>query len=476
MKLFDVIPADYFRLLTGKNREIYVEALLVLHVVFKQSMHIERDEFLTRLTERLAELNLYLETDEDEPLPEQDADLAEETRTWSSMAHFILRRLTKTGWVEQETRPNSFDLLLTLPQYTIELLDVIQIITSQDTQAYKNYAFGTYSSLKTLMDDDAADYRLAAFMSALENCQNLMTALKSLLNNIRRYHRLLGEQISANDILEGHFEGYQVLVNEKIFHPMVTRDSVLRFRQPVIGMISQIMQQDDLLQQIADQAVNDKRYQDTDTALAALLPQLQEMGDLFDSVDEIMTEIQLKNQSYTKASTDKLIYLLNQDRSVKEQLAKLIMNFRNLDQSARQDLAQNIAVFKQFYLDEQSIYARSSRKIRSQEAPVKTKPVDADDADLTGFVKSTSSRYSHARVMQFVHACFGQADVFDSRDLNLQQDEQFVMLLLAALKDGDIGLFYQVEYLKDTVSYGRYTCPHMRFVKKALSFDKISTE
>lgn len=493
MKLFEVLPADFFRLLTGSNREVYVESLLILHDVFKQSMHIQREEYLTRLTEKLVELDVFLEDDVADGNDVADTAIrsnringsiradgndvasdqsstsdktSEKEKSWSSMAHFILRRLIQTGWVEQETRPNSFEMLLTLPQYTIDMLELIRSITSQDTQVYKNYAFATYSALKTLIDEDEAEYRLAAFSSALENSNNLMTALKSLLNNIRRYHRLLGELISANDILQGHFEGYQVLVNERIFHPMVTRDSVLRFKQPVLAIINSVMDSDEILEQIAAQAVAEKRYSDVDTAIVAILPELQEMADIFDSIDEVMTEIQLKNHSYTKASTDKLIYLLNQDRSVKEQLAKIIMNFGSLSNDTRRYLADNIAIFKQATVDDKSIYARSSRKIRSQEEPVKTKPVKMKEDDLTDFINSTSNRFSHAHVMKFVHDCFGAADVFDSRDLNLQGDDQFVMLLLAALKDGDKGLFYQVEYLRDSVNYGRYTYPHMRFIKK----------
>jgi hypothetical protein len=32
-----------------------------------------------------------------------------------------------------------------------------------------------------------------------------------------RFHSLLSDYVRANDILKGHFEDYQVLVNERIF-------------------------------------------------------------------------------------------------------------------------------------------------------------------------------------------------------------------------------------------------------------------
>ena len=344
-KVFDVIPAHFFRVLTGKNREVYVEALLIIRKAFKQSMHIDRDDLIGQLIDRLSNLDFTFDlTAELEAAGEESRSdtsgpsvIRQEDNTWSGMAHLILRRLTATGWIEMEPRPQTFELQVTLPQYAIDMLGFLEKITQQDTQAYKNYAFTTYSALRTILDPESRDYLFTAFQSAYENCQHLLDALKSLLNNIRRYHRLLGDYIKANDILRGHFEGYQILVNERIFHPMVTRDSVLRFRQPVVSLIGQIMDHEDILQLMASQAVAESISAIPKMHWRPFCPSFKRSLDRFDDMDAVMMEIQAKNNSYTKASTDKLIYLLNQDRSVKEQLAQIIMQYQNLPQAAGGD-------------------------------------------------------------------------------------------------------------------------------------------
>jgi hypothetical protein len=475
MNVFDVLPGDFFRVLTGKNRQLYVEALLTLQRAFRQSLHIDRLELIDRLSERLAELELALDYEaERTESAGQDPSAGisgfrtsePEPVTWSGMAHAMLRRLLATGWIEQETKPQSFDLQITLPPYTIDMLAFLAGVCAQDTGAYKNYAFATFSALRTILDPDAGDYLYTALANAWDNCQHLMDALKSLLNNIRRYHRLLGAFVSANDILQGHFEGYQILVNERIFHPMVTRDSVLRFKQPVLGLIDQIMADDERLGRMADQAVAEKRWPDARQALEAILPQLQEIGDLFDGIDAVMLEIQRKNSSYTKASTDKLIYLLNQDRGLKEQLARIIMHYRELSPAALHDLGSGLALYRQAAIDSRSLYARSSRALRTQEAPLKTRPAESAAGELRRFLQSTANRYSHERVMAFMRRCFAERMILAVEEVPLDDTESFILFLMAVIKNGQRNLFYSIEFLDGSVACGAYWVPRLRFIRK----------
>lgn len=476
MKVFEILPAGFFRILTGKNREIYVEALLALRRSFKQAMHIDRSDLQNQIAATLADIGLVLDIEaewQELATDSSSIDLTTSSRdafasdaTYNAMASTMLRRLLSTGWIEQEQKPQSFEIQITLPSFTIDMLEFLDQVTRADTQDYKNFAFATYSALRAIQDPESQEYLFTAFSSSYESCQRLMDALKTLLNNIRRYHRILGESVSTNDILRGHFEGYQVLVNERIFHPMVTRDSVLRFRQPVLALLRQIGERDDLLSKMSGQAAADKRFASQEIALETILLQMQEIADVFDGIEAVMHEIQTKNNNYTKASTDKLIYLLNQDRSVKEQLAKIIMGYRHLPDRARQDLLDNISLFRQSAIDGKSLFTRTNRRIRSEEPPLRSEPVAADSVDLHNFLRSTGSRFSHERVLQHMRECFGERLVLHSEEMPVESSEQFVLLLLAALKGGESRMFYTVDFLDGMVETPLYHYPRMRFIKK----------
>ena len=49
MELFEIIPSNLFTILTSKNRETYVSALLVLRKSFKQNMMLDKDVLVGEL-------------------------------------------------------------------------------------------------------------------------------------------------------------------------------------------------------------------------------------------------------------------------------------------------------------------------------------------------------------------------------------------------------------------------------------------
>ena len=74
-------------------------------------------------------------------------------------------------------------------------------------------------------------------MTAHGNTVKLVDELKTLHNNIRRYHQALNEYATVNDILRGHFDEYKNLITDRIYHPLKTLDSVPRFKNPIIKIL-----------------------------------------------------------------------------------------------------------------------------------------------------------------------------------------------------------------------------------------------
>lgn len=49
MAVFDVLPSNFFSVLVSTNREIYVEALLLLHQMFQFELNIRVDDYISAL-------------------------------------------------------------------------------------------------------------------------------------------------------------------------------------------------------------------------------------------------------------------------------------------------------------------------------------------------------------------------------------------------------------------------------------------
>jgi len=120
VSLFDIVPGNFFSVLSSANREIYYDALMILHDMFKFELNIRTDDYLASLITLLEERAYEYKTEED------DEDVQEGKFTLSGKARLILNRLTKTGWVDNEYIDNTFIEIITPRNYGITELHMLK--------------------------------------------------------------------------------------------------------------------------------------------------------------------------------------------------------------------------------------------------------------------------------------------------------------------------------------------------------------
>jgi hypothetical protein len=122
MGLFHMIPENLFSLLASKNKEIYLDGLFVLRRAYKQEMIITKDQvvamLISELEDRMMEIDLEDEEGEDEQgiTPE---------RNLSALAHFLIRKFNRTGWIDVEYATDSFEEQITLYDYSVKILNTL---------------------------------------------------------------------------------------------------------------------------------------------------------------------------------------------------------------------------------------------------------------------------------------------------------------------------------------------------------------
>ena len=119
MKVFEIIPSDFFSVLVSPNREIYVDALMRLYDMFQSEINIRLKAFLNEV-EILLEDRVYIV---------EEGDDAEESESTSlrGKARLIERRFEKTGWVEREFLDGSFIEIITPNSYAITVMRMLYI-------------------------------------------------------------------------------------------------------------------------------------------------------------------------------------------------------------------------------------------------------------------------------------------------------------------------------------------------------------
>ena len=93
MNLFERVPENFFSILASKNKELYVDALMLLHKSFQYDLNIETSNYISQLIGLLDTRTYELEEDDEE---------VDGSPTLSIKARWILNRFVMTGWIDRE--------------------------------------------------------------------------------------------------------------------------------------------------------------------------------------------------------------------------------------------------------------------------------------------------------------------------------------------------------------------------------------
>ena len=152
-------------------------------------------------------------------------------------------------------------------------------LTEEVTVEYNSLVYSAYSDLRTA-DEERNEYMFTALVNAHNKTMQLLDELKTLHNNIRRYHQALNEYATVNEVLKGHFDEYKSLVSDRIYHPLKTFDSVPRFRTPILKILGGWMADHELREKMCEQALLRGRYRTREEAMEGIIMLMEITGYL----------------------------------------------------------------------------------------------------------------------------------------------------------------------------------------------------
>ncbi len=453
MQFFAVFPHNFFTLFASPNREIYVEALLVLHRQYRQETRLKKQELVSRLVANMENRMLELQHEADSPF---DPDPGGEINL-SGRAHFLLRRFQETGWLEPEPDIASFEECYVIPGYAGKLLNLFADILQGRTVEYNGFVYSTYSSLKTA-DQDRDEYIYDALKHSHQATQQLWASLRELLDNIRLYHQRLQKQVEIKSILAEHFDQFRLLISDKIYHPLKTFDSVPRFKQRIVAILRAWLRDPALLGEMARIAVRRGEHHDEAETRGRVIVMIGEIIDTYDRLDEILSQIDRKNAAYTRASVERMQYYLNTDRDIRGKLVEVIKALPGHTTAARLPAgaaAEGLPLYAGGFVEEDSLYTEPQRRKEHRPSASEQWP-GATDAEIKAELAELHQRlqqiYSHRKVVDYIMAQLKTRSSLTTAELELAGSEDFIKLLLAVVKTGETGLPYRVEF-KDGYLY-----------------------
>lgn len=459
MQLFKVIRnPNFFSLLASPNKEIYLETLFVVYRCYKQELLIQKEELVNELIATLENRMFELAAEEGDDF--DDVSL-------SGRARWLIRRLLRTGWIELDPLARSVDEYVAVPDYSVKILQILYEISEDKPKEYNSLVYSTYSNLSKAQEE-RGDFLAEALIAAYGLTDHLVDSLKSLLNNMRSYYLMLQEQAEIREVLREHFDRYQVLIANKIYHPLKTFDSVPRFRTRILSILRAWLVDGNLAEKISGQLVRKGRFTDAASAYAETLKMINFIIDQYEKMDSLLKEIDRKNAAYTRASVERTQYLLNTNRNAKGQLIEIIKALPKINHElpirVAEDLRLSVNLFEQRWVDTNSLYREPTKRQFLKPEPLQAANRSTRgefEAEFEQLRQRVKNSITDKKIVDFMQKALGGRSRIKSHELELAATEDFIKLILGVIKADEKGIPYRVTFEEGHFMINGFRIPAM---------------
>ena len=468
-KLFEILSENLFSILSTykpskqKNKFVYADALFVLYKAFKTELQLKREKFAEMLQENLAS-ELLESNFSDELTNDEENNIA-------GLSKFLVRRLHETGWIEFE-RGQDFEEYIILPDCNIKILKTFNELTNQKLESTFSYVYDTYSALKQADSekDDKAKYVYNAIFSATKNTNALCELLSTVYHNINNFCKKQLDLNTANEVLSEHYDEFYSTIIEKYVKPLKIQESIPKYKMDIVAYIDNWLSDIKLLEEMAQYSYKDKNFDTLQACNEDLQIKLLYIKDSYLGFqDKYIKLIDDKVHKYTRTTTQKLLAFTNSDSNLKGNL-QCIMRYlsKHRDDEYVLDLVNGSFKFSnQLYLSSNSLFSRKKNIERDRNNRLQQEEtVDFTELVQTEIEEKRNSKFSKKKIREFAEKVFGSKNIVDTSEMDIDNDDSFILSLLMVVNATEKNCFYRIEFTNEQLVINGYSLPKIKFIKK----------
>ena len=446
--LFDVLPENFFGPLAAPGKIVYWECICRLFsVTSKQlSFGVERDVLVD-------ELQYYFDSAMSADIPEEEI---EETGSMTNRdkANFMLRRLESYGWIYIDV-DYSYVQRVNFRDYAVQIIKTLMDVSEERRAEYQGYIYTIYNLARAGGTNPGL-----GLLQIVENMDALITGLKSLNANIKRYIDELTKHSTVAEIMDALLNDYYTNIVDKAYHRLLTSDNVAKFRPEIIERLEANSRNRRFLNAAAKE-ISELKELPLEAAEEYVLECLHEVIDAFRRMDEILDEINKKNTRYQRAAINRARFLLSSSEDIRGQL-KEILSFMNehmkenkMDQNSiyeLEELDRLIKIFYWDYLDMDSLYApvEGKKEFIPQEIQTIIPDEAVRDEKRKKMLLKLERTLSPEKIVSYVKEQLGDRTSMLASELPLSEGDTFIKMIYIRLYGQRKRVGYRLE-MRDTV-------------------------
>ena len=436
--IFDILPNNFFNVFIGENKRIISDCLYLVYSSFKSD--------LSFTCSREQVLLIFQDYFENHAIDLQSEEQRDSSR---NKALYVLKRLRECGWVNEETGEN-YEIFITFEDYSIKVLEnLFSLDMTNDNSEYSGLIYNIYMSFNSF-DVNRGDL---VFETAYENTKELATKLKNLNSNIKKYiQNLLNEGIKDDleALLNSLLQDYQTKIVDRAYYNLTTYDNPSKYRQKIINKIEEIIEDEHYFDLIVRNIMERKDigYKE---AMQLLMMQKDYIVDSFEHIEDIMQEIDSKNNKFIESAINRITFLLNNQNDIEGRINNIIKSL----------------IFNEEAMELGNIYLNSFISKDSLYVPRNfSKPLEINlisEAKIDKSLKNekiesliSKQKYSHKFIEEKVLKLLKTNGPFFGSSLPINNNDDLATLILIFMYGYTYNTKYEIEPLNEEVNVNNY--------------------
>ncbi|HHW79359.1 MAG TPA: hypothetical protein GX742_01005 [Acholeplasmataceae bacterium] len=441
-QLFDKIHPNFFNVLSSPNKQTYIDCIFIIYNAvdsIEESFQGDREYVVQRLID-------YFDDKEEE----QFHDVAENERTSTSRqkATHVINVLKNNGWIGEEEL-GDYKTSINLFDYSIKIINTLDDIVNARQDEYSGEIFTVYSLLNNFVEVEG----VGIVEQAYKKTHDVIRKLKTLKANIFRYYFDVTKKQSKENlqkILEKLLVEYKQNFFDYAYYNMKTKDSLPRYKRGILQGVSNIYDNVELMDKLAHQVIETKRIEDYNEAFDYIETKLRFIGDSFSALENLIIDIDRKNEQYISAAASKILFLTNHSDDIEgifNRLFKIVLD----DEYFNYNDVIHLAQIKN--LDTASLY--NERRVRIDPEPeelyIDDNPFNEEERmeRIKNILKH--GQYSKTEINNYVKELLNENTELLASKVPIDSQEDYIKLILIFLFSKSVNMSYDVEMMEHKV-------------------------
>lgn len=456
MELFQIIPEKFFNLLSGKNQQLYVNALFEVFKAYEQGSVLGMDKLLAQqvIIEYL-ELHPYQEFEDG--IDDSDLSIEDSNR---ERANRILRRFEECEWIDIDVN-NDYVETLNFRDYAITIIEALKAV-SQDTSygedenhEFRGYIYTVYS----LIMSEHGEYAVK-IDQIYKNTIAFVREIRKLDSRLKFYIKTIIENSEIKDLIH-LLVNYKVELMDQAYYRLKTSDNVNKYKLEIIKKLEEY-QSDPVIMEMISREYLVKSKNNYEIAKMKANKKIDDMIDIYNSIDAIIDEIDNKNKIYVNTTIAKIKFLLNDDQNVIGKLNRILWFTaekikKNQSEKALKTIRPLFNLESHLQINSHSLYTPRGAYEHAEAQYLHVNEDSNNNQLQEEFYKEFETNYSEDIIKRYLGDYFKQNQAIKASDiLRKDMSEEAILKLLYILVYAGDEMNYYIQPSDSMIEHERF--------------------